>query len=568
VNRRRIIVYWLLLLAPTACIGVFGFRLLALERERMAARSRAAMLTRAQTLADTLEIAVTDVKGELLREVRRIPREDRVEALIRWERSNPLVRNTFVWAPGGDGLVHPARDRPSDSEDRGFIARFDALFSGRVGWGGHGAERDAPAPSAGAAAPAAVKGRRWYGQQPARFQRRELLDLARVGNVQQPAQAEPPAAAEGGWIPWFAENRLHLLGWTRERPDGPVYGLELELMAVLSRLVTAFPAAPEDGCTLALLDGAGRVMHQTGDTDALAEREPVLDVSLATSLPHWRLAVYCAAGAPAGAARAFTLLAVLLLAILIAAILSGGMLLTLQARRSYVDARRKTSFVSNVSHELKTPLTSIRMYAELLSEGRVKGEEKARRYLEVIAEESRRLTRLVNNVLDFSRLEQRRKTYRPEELDAAAFVTGIVEDHRLRMAAAGLDAVVEGAGQPAWVRTDRDALEQALLNLVDNALKYAAEGKQLCVGVSRRGGWIDIRVSDRGPGVARAQRARIFEKFHRVDDSLTAGKPGSGLGLSIARSLLRDQGGDVFYEPRAGGGSTFVIRLPWRKDEA
>ena len=189
-------------------------------------------------------------------------------------------------------------------------------------------------------------------------------------------------------------------------------------------------------------------------------------------------------------------------------------------------------------------------------------------YLRVIIEQSHRLTRLVNNVLDFSRLEQRRKTYRPEELDAAAFVTGIVEDHRLRMAAAGLDAVVEGAGQPAWVRTDRDALEQALLNLVDNALKYAAEGKQLCVGVSRRGGWIDIRVSDRGPGVARAQRARIFEKFHRVDDSLTAGKPGSGLGLSIARSLLRDQGGDVFYEPRAGGGSTFVIRLPWRKDEA
>jgi len=204
VNRRRIIVYWLLLLAPTACIGVFGVRLLELERDRMAARSRAAMLTRAQALAETLEIAVTDLQEELLRELRRIPAEDRVESLIRWERSNPLVRNTFVWAPGGAGLVHPAPDRPSDSEDRGFIARFDAIFSGRVAWGGHGADRDAPAAAAAAPAPAGVKGRRSSRPQQARFQRRELLDLARVGNLRQPSQAEQPPAAAGGWMPWFA----------------------------------------------------------------------------------------------------------------------------------------------------------------------------------------------------------------------------------------------------------------------------------------------------------------------------------------------------------------------------
>jgi signal transduction histidine kinase len=112
------------------------------------------------------------------------------------------------------------------------------------------------------------------------------------------------------------------------------------------------------------------------------------------------------------------------------------------------------------------------------------------------------------------------------------------------------------------VAADRDALEQALLNLIDNAIKYAAGGAELECSVAAAGDAGRIRVMDRGPGVPAAHRSRIFEKFHRVDESLTAQQAGSGLGLSIARSLLLGMGGDLLYEPREGGGSCFVILLP------
>jgi len=253
----------------------------------------------------------------------------------------------------------------------------------------------------------------------------------------------------------------------------------------------------------------------------------------------------------------------LLVVILVVAILAGGGLLLWQARNNYLDATRKTTFVSNVSHELKTPLTSIRMYAELLQEGRAP-EEKRRRYLDVIVSESQRLTRLVNNVLDFSRLEQGRKTYRLEQLDVSEAVRTALENQQERLRQAGMALTEEGTDAPVLVETDRDALDQVLLNLIDNAIKYAADGQQLWVRVTPSPDAVQIGVLDRGPGVAASERERVFEKFHRVDDSLTADKPGSGLGLTIARRMLRDLGGDLVCTLRTDGGACFVATLPRR----
>ena len=112
---------------------------------------------------------------------------------------------------------------------------------------------------------------------------------------------------------------------------------------------------------------------------------------------------------------------------------------------------------------------------------------------------------------------------------------------------------------------DRDALEQVMLNLVDNAIKYASEGKELTIALKVRKEYCELQFADRGPGVPSAHRDNIFKKFHRVDDSLTAGKPGSGLGLSISRRLLRDLDGDLLYRPRAGGGSCFIVLIPFRQ---
>ncbi len=508
---RTLILYWLLLLAPAVLLGGWAFRLLGHERERTERQVRQAAELRVAAAAAGLRLSVAQAQGELMGLLRELPPGGEAEKLAALREARPLVRNAFVWTPAA-GVAHP-RAGEATAEEQRFLSRYESLFGGRDSWA-------APAPDGGGAA----------------------------------------GGAGGGWRPWFKEDRLYLLGWAR-REDGTVCGIELDWPVLLSRLVSAFPD-PGEGWTYLLLDGAGRVMHQRGSAPAAPEeRRPDVVESLAPELPHWQLVALAGDEVFAPRGPGFMLIGGLLIAIFLTAMVSGGALLTWQACAQRRDAQRKTTFVSNVSHELKTPLTTIRMYAELLSEGRVQDEAKRRHYLGVMAQESQRLTRLVNNVLDFSRLEQGHRTYRAETLPIGPFLAAFLDAQAARLAAEGFQvhAAVEHGDTP--VRFDRDALEQVLLNLVDNAVKYAAEGRELSLSGGRRGDRYTVRVEDRGPGVAPEHRGRIFEKFYRADASLTANRPGSGLGLSIARGLARDLGGDVRFEPRAGGGSCFVVEL-------
>jgi len=578
-SRKAIVLYWLLLLVPTLLIGAGAFQLIRHERERMAQRARSASRERAESIAQTILVAVSAIEDELMAGLREIPQSGRIAALEAWRDDNPLVRNVFVWN-ARSGLRYPLPGSASTTEEQRFVARFDALFSGRIPWDSDTTESDTQF-LAGAglnAAPQRLVGPRpdavpYPAQQQAaqadwvqdinrlRGQGKQLAKLA--GRKGKGEAATRPPSWRGGWLPWFEENRLHILGWTgRDTPAADVYGLELEVMALLSRIVTDFPSATEPDTVFALVDGSGSLLHQAGGPELEAGARPALAASLAPYLPHWQVAVFFTGLRTHRSAPAFTLLASLLLAIFLAAVVFGGGALAWLAHRSAMDARQKTSFVSNVSHELKTPLTNIRMYAELLQAQRVKEPAKRQRYLDVIAAESQRLTRLVNNVLDFSRLEQGRKRYNVESLNLGEYLRDFLETHKLRIEGAGLELQCDLPAHDVSVRTDRDALEQVLLNLLDNAVKYAAAGGELRVQLERRDSMCALTISDRGPGVPAAHRTRIFEKFHRVDDSLTTRQPGSGLGLSIARRLLRELGGDLHYEPRDGGGSRFLALLP------
>jgi len=316
----------------------------------------------------------------------------------------------------------------------------------------------------------------------------------------------------------------------------------------------------------ALLDGRGEILYQTGTGSIESGLKPDVAVPLAPYLPHWQVATYVLdPPLTAQSGQSFFLLSVLLLSIFVAAIILGGTLLTWQAHRNMVSAQQKTSFVSNVSHELKTPLTSIRMFAELLQEDRIKNPEKKAHYLTVIVAESQRLTRLVNNVLDFSRLEQGRKQYHIKESELSGYLRYVVDTQRLRVKEAGMVLDNQIPEMEYMVQTDEDAIEQVILNLMDNAIKYASEGRELAVDLTPQEHYLIVRVMDRGPGVPAKHRTRIFDKFHRIDSSLTSRHPGSGLGLSIARTIMRDLRGDLLYEPRAGGGSCFAVWIPYQQ---
>jgi signal transduction histidine kinase len=576
-HKRSIIIYWLLLLVPTILIGTAAFQLLRHEQERIDKQARFSAQERAQAIGDTLQVIVGAIEDELTEALYRIPADSLTETLGAWATRNPLVRNAFVWSPKS-GLLSPQPGPSATTEERRFISRYAALLTGRVPWKRDESESVNVPPSAlleskqetGAWETGEKNKTSSLVQNIRKFKsgRQQLVqmaqgDLSTYGRTAQDSEQGFPEQAD--WIPWFAETNLFILGWVQKGPGGLVYGVELEVMTLLSRLIAVFPSpvSVPKGLVYALMDGNGKILHQAGETVLESGSRPDLTVPLAPHLPHWQMAVYFTDGGMAAqSGKGFIVLAGLLLAIFVVAIVLGGFLLLWQAHRNMTDARQKTSFVSNVSHELKTPLTSIRMYAELLAEGRIKNPEKKRHYLQVIVAESQRLTRLVNNVLHFSRLEQERKKYHIDEIDVVKFLLEILETHKLRFREAGLELTIDVPDNLIVVWTDRDAIEQVVLNLMDNALKYAAEGQDLLIRLEVCNGFCELQLMDRGPGVPATHRAKIFEKFQRMDDSFTTRKPGSGLGLSIARRLMRDMGGDLIYRSRKEGGSCFVVLIP------
>jgi signal transduction histidine kinase len=241
----------------------------------------------------------------------------------------------------------------------------------------------------------------------------------------------------------------------------------------------------------------------------------------------------------------------------------GGLVLTYRSVNKQVAfARLKSDFVSNVSHELRTPLALIRLYAETLELGRITTNEKKHEYYSIIRKESERLTALINNILDFSRIEAGRKEYDFRETDIAELVRNTLDSYRFQIEQQGfaLEEQIE-PGIPK-VRVDREAIARALVNLVNNALKYSDNEKFLGVKLYREKSVLKLEVSDRGIGIDRHEHARIFEKFYRTCDPLVHNTKGSGLGLSLVRHITQAHGGEVEVESAPGRGSKFTMSLP------
>ncbi len=225
-------------------------------------------------------------------------------------------------------------------------------------------------------------------------------------------------------------------------------------------------------------------------------------------------------------------------------------------------AQAKSNFVSNVSHELKTPLSLLSLFSELLELGRVSGEEKRKEYYRIIRHESLRLNKMIDNILDFSKIEAGRKTYAFAEGDVAEVIEQVLSGYRYQIVNSGFDVRTNIRPDLPPVLIDRDALAQAVSNLLDNAIKYSGEVKRLTITAEARGAELSVEIADRGIGIPRAEQAKIFEKFYRVGDGLVHDVKGSGLGLSLVKHIVEAHRGSVSVESEAGEGSRFTIRLP------
>jgi signal transduction histidine kinase len=241
----------------------------------------------------------------------------------------------------------------------------------------------------------------------------------------------------------------------------------------------------------------------------------------------------------------------------------GGIWLTYRnISREMNLARLKSDFVANVSHELRTPLALIRLYAETLELGRLSSKEKYQEYFRIIREESERLTALINNILDFSRIDAGRKEYEFQETNLAELVHSTLDSYRFQIQQNGFGFEENISPDIPPVRVDREAIARSLLNLVNNALKYSKDQKYIGVSLYRVNGSVNLEVQDRGIGIAPNEHEKIFEKFYRCGDPLVHNVKGSGLGLSLVRHIARAHGGDVLVESVPDKGSKFTIALP------
>ena len=459
-------------------------------------------------------------------------------------RTSPTTHRRYLYAaravagPGGDRwIVRLARPAGRLAALHGRLARILALVA-----------------AAALAAGAAVA---W------RLDRRLFRPLAALVD----GAAELAAGSRGGRLAVPDHPDLARLAGAVNRLAGRIEERGAAVRADRDHLRAVLESMSEG---VLVVDGAGRtrlvnaafrrLFGIVGDPEGLPPRE-------LTRQPELASAIETALAGGAAPARQFEVLGPERRSVALAADAlrseAGGAIVTARdvTERNRVSAMRR-DFVANVSHELKTPLSAIRGFAETLHDGALDEPDVARRFTERILDQCRRLQALLDDLLTLSRLESPEAPLerRPVDLAACAAraveaVANAAEERGVKLAVEAADGAVEVAGDPA-------SLERLLVNLVDNAVKYNREGGAVTVRLARRGGEAVIEVADTGIGIPEDLRERVFERFYRVDKGRAREEGGTGLGLAIVKHVAQRHGGTIELESAPGRGSTFRVRLP------
>lgn len=528
-RRRLIIVLSLIVLLPLGAVAGLGFKIARDERE-VARHQLVSLLD--ERLRD-LKSTVAGVTQELERSFAKTLADARdAESLRALGRTTPLLRQVFVLDAEGR-LEFPPDDETSSPSERGFRERTAAIWS-------RGAILYAPPASEGQGSGPQESGPRAIGG---------------AGDSVVGLASKRPE----GWVAWYWQEGLHLLYW-RRLPAGGVVGAEVERVALLSRIVGRLPTSdPMDG-RIVFADSRGDVIYQWGSRERRAGERASATLALDYPLDGWRLEYYTTSDPDDGLLGGSALFGLLLgLGGFGVALVGLSVYFYRESSREIREASQRVNFVTQVSHELKTPLTNIRLYAELLQDRLADDDDEAGERLGVIVSESQRLTRLINNILTFSKSTRGAPSAEDGRLQVDEVVRTVLQQFRPALAAKGIEPSFT-AGAPRPVRGDADAVGQIVANLISNVEKYGAGGGRVEVVSRQDGERTTITVTDDGPGIPREHRARIFDPFYRASDRLTDGVTGTGIGLTIARELARASGGELALvdSPR---GACFALEL-------
>ena len=373
-----------------------------------------------------------------------------------------------------------------------------------------------------------------------------IVDINRAATLKRAfgpmALVESASANPSIWFPF--DSGAWLVAVSRSVTTTPSMLIAVRSSSVADAISTAVAAA-------GLAPGSLRLSTNPSSGVVLGEAFPGLFVqfesaSSALIASNWRRQ------------KSFYLIA---LSAVVAVTMIGGFVLWRDVRRELRLAEMRSQFVASVSHELKTPLTAIRMFAETLQMDRPLGAAAKSEYLDTIVSESERLTRLINNVLDYSKIERGQKVYHFEPISLDSVVRKAAQAMRYPLERQGFELRVDMDGAPQ-ASIDEDAIEQALLNLLSNAMKYSRDRRQIDLKLTGTRGHAVIEVTDYGLGISPEEQPRIFERFYRVAVPENAGIAGAGLGLALVDHIVKAHGGTIDVRSAPGQGSTFAIALP------
>jgi signal transduction histidine kinase len=547
---KLIAILLLLVLLPLALLAWMGLRVARNEREVVQHQFQKLLASRLGDIDGTVARFIEKKTNELLR-LTATPDID-AESMRDLIAKTPAVSQMFVLETDGRAIFPPVCGELTESE-RDFLLRAETVWDDRSRFllsSGRDSVTGGQISVAPNSSPQKQTEKRWVGK-------------STQPNLQPRTQQTISPAH--GWYVWYWGSGIQLIFWQRDG-SGRVVGAELNRSRLMADLIAELPHSrgtdarlPEGRVLLA--DSRGERLYQWGEREPGKGERPQAAISASYPLNAWKLEYY-SAPAEVGSGTAFNLLSGLGM---IGVALAGlAVYLYRESSRETRDARQRVSFVNQVSHELKTPLTNIRMYAELLAQRMEDTDDKAAQQLDVIVSQSQRLSRLISNVLTFARQQRNKLTLRAAPGCVDDVIHATLDNFRPTLVEHGVDITFD-AGAPGEVMLDADVLEQILANLFNNVEKYAASGGSMRITSLQEGQTTTVVVADNGPGIPARLRERVFEPFARASDKLAEGVTGTGIGLAIARDLARLHGGGLTLDPDAGPGACFRLTLKTKK---
>ena len=284
-------------------------------------------------------------------------------------------------------------------------------------------------------------------------------------------------------------------------------------------------------------------------------------------LPHYELGILLEGGTIEALVRERSRTNIFFIIILMLVLIAGVVFVFLNIRREMELARIKSDFVSNVSHELRTPLALISMFAETLELDRAKSEEKKKEYYSIISKEAERLSRIVNKILSFSKIEAGKKEYRFSKVNINNLVEDIFKTYQFHLQNSGFEFSFTGDSSIPEIDADYEAISEAVINLLDNAVKYSVDKKEVKISTGKEGNIVYIEINDKGIGISEEAQKKIFNKFYRVSDGLVYNTKGTGLGLTLVKHIMDSHRGEVKVKSKPNEGSSFKLVFSTNKVE-